>query len=231
MITIALVLKSGGPYTPDYVIRLVNSIKKNASVPYQIVCLTDMEIDEPSVHSIPLKHNWPGWWSKIELFRPDIALSKTVYMDLDTLVVGNIDELLDLAAKDEFYVLRGFNQRQGLPPQSLNFATGVMVGGFSSLPDVYHTFAADSLRHIAVERTNWRCGDQGFISDITGVNIPSIQSQLPENYIVGRKITSDGNIIPKEARVICWSGEPRLHELPSSYRITDFWRMIGEREK
>lgn len=228
MITIALVLKSGGPYTPDYVVRLANSIQRNSTVPPRIVCLSDVEFAVPNVEIIPLKHGWPGWWSKIELFRPDIALSNTVYMDLDTIVVGNIDNLLSLAAKNEFYVLRGFNQRIGLPPRSVNFATGIMIGGFSTLPDVYRSFAADPLHHISVERTNWRHGDQGFISDITGVDIPSIQSKLPDNYIVGRKITNDGSSIPKEARVVCWSGEPRLHELTRMNKVTDFWRLAGE---
>ncbi len=222
MITIALVLKSGGPYSPAYVSRLVKGIQANATIPYRTVCLTDMDLNIPGVESIRLKHNWPGWWSKIELFRPDLLLNNTVYMDLDTMIIGNIDSLLRLAKHNELYALRGFNQRP-LPDNLLNFATGVMAGGFASYPEIYESFAMDAEYHMTVDRKGWRQGDQGFITDVIGTDFPAIQDKLTRNYIVGRKITKDGERIPANARVFAWSGEPRLHNLPSGNNTTRLW--------
>jgi hypothetical protein len=35
-----------------------------------------------------------GWWNKIQLFRPDLNFGETIYFDLDTIILKNIDELI-----------------------------------------------------------------------------------------------------------------------------------------
>lgn len=225
MIKAALVLKSGGTYTVDYVSKLANSIERNSTIPIKIVCLSDIEFSLPGIERVTLKHGYPGWWSKIELFRPDLKLERTVYFDLDTIILGNIDILLNLATKERLYVLRGFNQRPLLPAYRHNFATGIMVGNFSAHPSVYRSFVANSSFYMGIERKDWRQGDQGFIAPIVGMEEPSIQSMLPENYIVGRKITKNGKRIPNQARILAWSGEPRIDQLASDHPVTRLWEV------
>lgn len=69
------VLRSGGDFKPEHVDRLARMVPG-------LECLTDMKVGIPS---IPLKHNWPGWWSKMQIFRPDIE-GDIFYLDLDTTV-------------------------------------------------------------------------------------------------------------------------------------------------
>ena len=52
---IACVLKSGGDFLPAE----------------EFICLTDLDLD---CQTLALDHDWPGWWSKIELFRLPSAL-------------------------------------------------------------------------------------------------------------------------------------------------------------
>ena len=42
---------------------------------------------------IQLKYNWGSWWSKLELFRPDIP-RPFIYVDLDSFILGDISALL-----------------------------------------------------------------------------------------------------------------------------------------
>jgi hypothetical protein len=44
---------------------------------------------------IKLLHDWPGWWSKIELFRPDLPCGRTLYLDLDIHIVDSLQPILD----------------------------------------------------------------------------------------------------------------------------------------
>lgn len=94
MTTIACVLKSGGIYTPEWVYALKRGIARHAS-DYRFVCLTDAA-GLPPVWSVSLAYHWPGWWSKLELFRPGVFEDgeRVLYLDLDTLVVGDVGELV-----------------------------------------------------------------------------------------------------------------------------------------
>jgi hypothetical protein len=47
----------------------------------------------PGVDCRPLQHKWPRFWAKMELFSPAIA-GDFLYMDLDTVICGPIDDFL-----------------------------------------------------------------------------------------------------------------------------------------
>jgi hypothetical protein len=42
-----------------------------------------------------LIHGWPGSWSKIELFRPNLLRGRMLYFDLDVMMTGSLDALTD----------------------------------------------------------------------------------------------------------------------------------------
>jgi len=78
------VAKSGGWVTPQYPQRLYQDT--NALI------LTDMDLP---FKTLPFHHDWGGWWCKMEIMRPDIK-GDWLYMDMDTLVIGDIQPLLDV---------------------------------------------------------------------------------------------------------------------------------------
>lgn len=102
MTTVACVLRSGGIYGPEWVHRLRDGVGAHTSLPHRFVCLSDALV--PSVETMPLQHEWPGWWSKAELFRPGLFHGRVVYLDLDMVVVGVLDPLL--AYRGPFVALR-----------------------------------------------------------------------------------------------------------------------------
>lgn len=104
MVTIACVLKSGGIFDRRWVWALKRGLARHAPS-HEFVCLTD--VPGLGIWSIPLEHGWTGWWSKIELFRPGLFDGPVLYLDLDTLVVGNLADLVSydgpFAMLSDFY--------------------------------------------------------------------------------------------------------------------------------
>ena len=94
------VLKSGGDYKPPHVLALQAMCQRFLPV-HKFVCLSDQVIN--GVTCVPLKHDWAGWWSKMELFelRPPI-----LYFDLDTVLVGDCTPIVTAARGRPFVILR-----------------------------------------------------------------------------------------------------------------------------
>jgi hypothetical protein len=88
-------------------------VARNLSIPHEFVCLTNVNID--GVHTIPLRHRWPGWWSKIELFGPALrSADRVMYLDLDVLITGSLDEMASHPAPIIF--LPPHHKILGIPP-------------------------------------------------------------------------------------------------------------------
>ena len=84
----------GRNYGREWVLRLRSMVSHNLTVPHQFVCLSDVSVQ--GVDVIPLQTNWPGWWSKIELFGPALLSARRVlYLDLDVIINGCLDEMVE----------------------------------------------------------------------------------------------------------------------------------------
>src|SRR6185369_16858814 len=101
MLTVACVLKSGGIYDATWVSRLRDGVARHLPVDHRFVCLSDIEVP---CERIPLEHDWPGWWSKIELLK----LPSVLFFDLDTAIVGSLDDIARHALRTDFTMLRDF---------------------------------------------------------------------------------------------------------------------------
>jgi len=100
-LTVVSVLKSGEfegrRYSAEWVQRLKAMVARNLRQPHRFVCFSDLDrID--GVEVFPLRYDWPGWWSKIELFRWSNADSRMLYLDLDVLATGPLDEIVSFPA-------------------------------------------------------------------------------------------------------------------------------------
>jgi hypothetical protein len=162
MYNIVCVLKTGKWTHPGYpkktaeygandVLRLKKQVEKHCSAPHRFICLSDIEI--PGVETLKLRHNWPGWWSKMELFD---RFTKAFYLDLDSAVVGEITDLVTRPAK-KFQVLKNLSS-----PTSVRIGSGVMKweGDYSYL---YEEFKKRAEENMAEFTTPEWWGDQGFI--------------------------------------------------------------------
>lgn len=181
---VCCVLRSGGPYTPEYVERLKYGVNKYLSG-FDFVCFSDVDVPD----RIPLDNDWPKWWPKLEIFR---LKEKCLYFDLDTIITGDLTEIAEYPHK--FTMLTDFM----FPNQ---FASGVMAwdGDYSR---IYKNFDVSMIPQYAKRP---KFGDQGYISE--HVNPESFQGILP-GQIMSRKMHRNR----QSARVVCYHGPPRPHE-------------------
>lgn len=199
---VALVLRSGGDYDAEDVARLCNALAVHApSVP--VVCLSDVPVP---CERIALEHDWPGWWSKMELFRPDVA-GDLLYMDLDTMLTGDLAGVLG-ACNGHAIALRDFYH-------PTRIGSGLMYLPESVRPLVWDRFTANpaSVMRTYSERRVERWGDQAFINDVIARSPLRWQDELP-GAVVSYKIDVRPNgTVPPTASIVCFHGKPRPRSL------------------
>lgn len=101
MINIVCVLRQGGKvgYDVSWVEKLHNSVKRNISIPFKFTCLSDCDV---LCNRIELEMIDDGFWSKMQLFKPGLFDGPVLYIDLDTVICNNIDEILELCKNEKF---------------------------------------------------------------------------------------------------------------------------------
>lgn len=95
------------PYTADHVNRLASMVSRHLTIPHEVVCITDdrQGIDS-SIRIVPLWDDLREFgmcWARLKVFTPemaDIIGPRFVSIDLDCVVVGSLDPLLDIT--DDF---------------------------------------------------------------------------------------------------------------------------------
>jgi hypothetical protein len=204
LLNVVCVLRSGGEYKPEHVGLLEAQVSEHLNLRHRFCCLTDLPIKvrRPWVTAIELKHNWPGWFSKIELFRPGLFDGPVFYIDLDSLVVDNIDALV---LGQRFTVLQNF-----WDPFRIGSALMAWDGDLS---EIYEVFSRDPIRFMRRYSTSALLGDQAFIKDHTPIAPKFWQERHPGTVVSYRRhcrLTSGaGAIIPQGAKIICFGGQFR----------------------
>ena len=79
-----------GIYTPDYVSKLYRSLKRNSTIPFEFICLSDTDVEADLV--LPLKHkSIKKHWHKLKFFSPQFAYQQPdddiIVMDIDQVIV------------------------------------------------------------------------------------------------------------------------------------------------
>lgn len=213
-IKIACVLLNGGPvYNYNYVNALANAVNRNVTVPYEFVCLTDNPSGfNDNIHSvIKLKHNFNGWWSKIELFRNDIFKDDQVFfMDLDTVIIDNIDDLLKI--RPNFCGTRDF-----LRSHDMN--SSVMSWFANDNHHIYEKF----MKNPTYVMNNTHEGDQRWIDNHTK-NKKYFQDIFGNTIVSYKKhcLRNSAFRIPHKTKIICFHGVPKPHSITNK-EISDHW--------
>jgi len=90
-----LCLKHGTKYDAEYVNKLYNGVKRNCTLDYEFVCLTeDSRGIDPNVKIIDLPPGLSGWWNKPYIYSAELPIKGTIlYLDLDVIISNNIDKL------------------------------------------------------------------------------------------------------------------------------------------
>lgn len=97
-----------GKYSPDYVSKFYDSLKRNTTVPFEFVCLSDTDVKADLVLPYNKHSNIKLHWHKLKFFSPQFAYQKPgdeiIIMDIDQVITNNIDDLINYPVKDNEFV-------------------------------------------------------------------------------------------------------------------------------
>lgn len=152
-------VKHGTKYSHDYVNRLYLMVRRNLTIDYSFICLTDDKtglMPEIEVIDILEKSKVKGWWHKIKVFDPHFLPSGSLlFFDLDVIIYNNIDKLFSYKP-GEFCIIRDFNR--AFKPEWKKYNSSVFRLESGSYPKIYNKFI-DNPR---IVMSNYR-GDQDWI--------------------------------------------------------------------
>lgn len=162
-------------------------------------CLTDKLIE--GIDCKPLVHNWPGWWSKMELFSPSMK-GDFLFMDLDTVLVGSLE---DIEGTSKLTMLRDF-YRDGVKLKE-GLGGGLMYLTEESRSDPWEYFS----KHPASYMRTYARGEQHLLERYYMGHAERWQDKLPGQVVSWKVHCQNG--VPENARVICMHGKPRPWEV------------------
>ena len=211
MLTVLSVLRSGGLYDAEWVERLQKAVRRHLSVPHEFACLSDVDVP---CKRIPLVHDWPKWWAKVEIFRPGVVSGPTLYLDLDTVIVGSIDKLASF--EHDFAIMRNLNA-SWMP------GSAVMWFRDKAPAHIYEQFAESPesiMAQYADPSQGCYIGDQAWIWDAMDRKIPFLTDKVPGLVRSYRRHCAAG--VPEGCSVVAFGGSKKPSNAPEAW-VREAW--------
>jgi hypothetical protein len=168
----------------------------------RFVCFSDTEVPCERIH---LVHKFPGWWSKLELGRTLSLHGDLLYLDLDTVLVGDCSVLLKPTAAFALTDVYGNG----------NLQSSVMFLTEADREKLWEEWMRNPCAHMARIAG---AGDQGFIQEALP-NWCSWQKALPGVFVSYKAdMRSKGLTQPPEgSRVVVFHGRPRPWQVEANW--------------
>jgi hypothetical protein len=216
--TIVCVLRLGGDFTREWVYALRRGLNRHVpSDAYEFVCLTNDTL-VPNHWRRPLKYDWPKWWSKLHLFEPGLFDGPVLYVDLDTLPVGDLSDIMSY--RGDFAMLNDFYRAK-------NAQSGVMAW----TPGPVTEKIWDTWMHNPAHHTKRIRGDGEFLHAISK---PDRLQALYPGQIVSLKVhckPPKASGPPAGARLVCGHGRPRFNTPAAGWAHREWLRIDGQTER
>lgn len=206
MVTVVCVYKPGKGFTPEYVLRLWESLRQQP-IHFKFVCLTTEVWFRKFLGDAALQipDELPSWWNKMFLFHPGVLKGRVVYFDLDTVIKGDIAPLLKYRGKKPLF-LNDFNDTGSL-------ATGVMAWKGEQLGFLYNEFMKNPAHYISKHDRGSRSnrGDQAFVRSLVGDDDWTPVQDIQPGVVSYKCHVLRG--MGHGANIVAFHGTPRPHEV------------------
>lgn len=167
MINIVCVLRQGGKvgYDASWVEKLQNSVSRNLSTPHRFICLSDVDVP---CERIPMDMvndpKAPGWWAKLQLFKPGLFQGPVLYFDLDTVITGRLDELVNTVMSQHDFLMEY--------DSNYNISSSAILYWNGDYSNIYHEYMKDPAYYehrysLANQGPERQVGDQAVIATLT----------------------------------------------------------------
>lgn len=212
MINVAC-LKFGNKYGPIYVNRLFYAVKRNLTLPFNFFCFTEKPggiHKDVNIIPLPMK-NIDGWWHKLYMFSENNPIDGRIfYLDLDTLVTGNLNEIASCAkgfiVLHDFFRIRMPNNKDKFGFGRDAVGSGVLSWESGKHTHIWETFAKNPKKAVQSLHPH---GDQKWIERHQKERL--YWQDLFPNQVVSFKVHCRSGL-PKNARIVCYHGKPGIEE-------------------
>lgn len=229
-----LCLKHGTKYSADYVNRLYNMVKRNCTLDYEFVCMTeDNKGLNENIKVIALPGGLSGWWYKPYMFSRDLPINGIIlYIDLDVVISGNIDKLFTYQP-NHWCTIRDFTR--AMRPKWEKYNSSVVRFRTGELHNVWEEFDRDKLN--IQKRLH---GDQDWLWEATQGKRAML---YPDSWVLSwkwevrkskefapggvkghKQLKTIENVKPRVECCICvFHGDPQPHYCLDPW-VVDNWR-------
>ena len=193
-------VRVGDKYPVEYVHKLASMARRHLTVPYTFYCLTDdpTDIEERTIVAKSLPKSW---WAKLYLFNVLWASARVVYIDLDTLIVGNIDFLFQYQGK--FAIIRDWWQ------PCYNSSVMAFPSGYG-------------YQHWWNYLENQKNIEAHFHSDQEYLTARIPDADLWDPNMMGSYKAHGLDGGPKSFPIVCFHGEPKPHQFTKGW-VHELW--------
>lgn len=206
-LTVACVLAKPG-YGREWVKRLERMVRANLTVPHRFVCLTDNDegLACRTKMLTPGLRFGCGWWGKLAMFQSGMFEGRVLYLDLDSLILGNLDFITKFDG--DFAILRDFYRPDG-------YGSGVMLWT-KPQPHVWEDWLdAGAPQH--------PLGDQGWMEQAVP-NAVRLQDEFPGKFVSYKVHCAERDAPPEGAAVLSFHGHPKNTDFPADHWVSKTWR-------
>ncbi len=205
----------GHKYSADYVYKLRAAVERHLDESYTFLCVTDrqdLHNNEDLLTRSP-PDNWPGWWSKINLFNPALypgGTDRVLYIDIDCVLTGSISPLV--RRKEQLVMISNFGPNWRHSP--VNSSVMSFDPWDEHVMGINYEFAANPEKFIKELH-----GDQCFIWRSYGAEL--IARYHPEE-VVSYKYHCRGKRLPPGTKAVVFHGKPDPHEVNDKW-VKEEW--------
>lgn len=219
----------GDRYGPEYVDRLYSMVRRNTSRPLRFICFTDNEGRfAPGVETKPLPPitlpeplQWTPWRKmSIWQYPLDDLEGDALFLDLDVVVTGSLDDMFDYAPGCSFCVAHNWTQ-----PDKRIGNTSIFRFRIGSHADLYERLMRDPdsvFGRYRIEQLylSTEIDDMAFWPASWCVSFKhSLLPRWPLNFLRTAKL-------PPDTRVVAFTGKPDPHEAQAGIWPTAWYKKI-----
>ena len=201
MLTIACIYKTGPGYEDGtYVLKLREQITQHCREPFRFVCLSNVDI--PDVECIPLiAEDRPGYWNKLEVFRPGLFEERVVCLDIDLMIINDVTDILTYPHK--FTAGNCFK-----PKNKANLASWFRAfDGRDNYGYLFDGYRSGTPEQFSQEWSRW--GDQGYLQDNLRREWTGIEELFPGRVASYKWGVRRQGFVPKGVSFVAFHGKPR----------------------
>lgn len=208
-------------YSPEYVNILYRAAARNITVPFDFVLYYGPEAMRPgrldaldqAIRTVPSE--LPSWWGAMRFWQPNprgIETDTILYLDLDQVIVGNLDDLIDFPSN--LACMKDWPAHccpSGREKDACVSATLLRNGAGAKVWEEYVRCGMPTWDPLSTV-------DRGCLPEAaqTIINEPrnGIAVDLfPENWVASYKLAVLGRGMPEDCRIVSMHGRPKPHEL------------------